>query len=318
MNNPSKPEIYQGFRQTSHYFEGWYFKHVSADGLHSFACIPGVSLSKKDPHAFVQVFLAEHGNEPKLKTYYIRYPLDAFKPQKDAFDVWVGPNHFTSTFIALDLHDDDLDLSGMLTYEGLTPLNKGFLNPSIMGPFAYAPKMECYHGIVSLDHRIKGVLHYGNTQLDFQHGKGYIEKDWGRSFPENYVWIHANHFERDRVSFFFSYAKIPYLGLRFQGLICHLYLDGKHIRFATYNGAKVKREVIGKNDVNYDIKRGSLRLKIEANIDRVVDLPSPKNGTMDHVIKEGLSGTVAITLTRGKTVLFEGTSTTAGIEIMKS
>lgn len=317
MNKPQHPEIYQGFNQTSNYFEGWYFKHVSHDGKFSLACIPGISLSTKDPHAFIQVFLAKHGKTPTLETHYIRFPKDAFSASRDAFDVWIGSNHFTSTFISLDIHEQGLDLEGHLSYHELTPLNKGFLNPSIMGPFAYAPRMECYHGIVSLDHTIKGRVTYQQQTFIFDQGKGYIEKDWGQSFPEHYVWVHANHFPDDKVSFFFSYAKIPYMGLKFLGLITHIYIQGKHYRFATYNGGRVAKEVVAPRRVEYTLKRGSLRLDFHATIDEVADLPSPKHGTMDHVIKEGLSGTVTIKLSRRGRVLYEATSERAGIEIMK-
>ncbi|QII81181.1 hypothetical protein G7057_00970 [Jeotgalibaca arthritidis] len=45
-------------------------------------------------------------------------------------------------------------------------------------------------------------------------GKGYIEKDWGRSFPKNYIWIQSNHFNDNQRSLFFSYAHIPYRRLK--------------------------------------------------------------------------------------------------------
>lgn len=63
MNKANQPEIYQGFNQTQAYFEGWYFKLVSPDQKISIALIPGISLAKKDPHAFVQVFVVHHGDK---------------------------------------------------------------------------------------------------------------------------------------------------------------------------------------------------------------------------------------------------------------
>jgi len=50
------PEIFQGHLNKDRYFEGWYFKYISQDGLVSFACIPGISLNKKDAHAFIQIY----------------------------------------------------------------------------------------------------------------------------------------------------------------------------------------------------------------------------------------------------------------------
>ncbi|MCK7537696.1 MAG: tocopherol cyclase family protein [Marinilabiliales bacterium] len=35
---------------------------------------------------------------------------------------------------------------------------------------------------------------------DFSGGRGYIEKDWGHSFPSAYVWMQSNHFQLARIS----------------------------------------------------------------------------------------------------------------------
>jgi hypothetical protein len=317
MNNVNKPEIYQGFHKTQKYFEGWYFKLVSKDQLTSLALIPGISLAKKDPHAFVQVFLVRHGAKPTLKNVYIRYPIAEFLPEKTQFKVAVGMNQFSLDHLHLDLKQEGFAIKGDLQILNPTPLNQGFLNPSIMGPFAYVPNMECYHGVISLMHTFKGMLNVNGEWIDFTGGKGYLEKDWGTSFPSSYVWMQGNHFPEDKTSFFFSYANIPYVGLKFQGLICHLYLQGKHYRFATYNGGRVRSELIEDKQVEYVLSRGPYRLRIVGSIDQVVNLPSPKFGKMDHTIKEGLSGEILIWLMRGKTILYQGKSTLAGIEIMK-
>jgi tocopherol cyclase len=317
MSHITKPEIYQGFKRRQKYFEGWYFKLVTADRSMSLALIPGISLAKADPHAFIQVFLVHHGEKPSLKTTYVRFPVQEFVADKKAFHVSVGMNQFSFSHVHLDLRQNHLTLQGDLQIENITPLNKGFLNPSIMGPFAYLPNMECSHGVLSLSHIFKGKLKIDGVQVDFTGGKGYLEKDWGSSFPSHYVWMQGNHFSESNTSFFFSYANIPYLGLRFQGLICHLYVNGVHHRFATYNQSKVIAEILSDKQAEYVIKKGPYRLKIIGKIDEVVNLPSPKLGKMDHAIKEGLSGHIALWLMKGKTVLYQGETTLAGIEIMK-
>ena len=55
--------------------------------------------------------------------------------------------------------------------------------PGVMGPFSFVPFMECYHGVVNIDHKISGSLMINNEEIDFTDGYGYIEKDWGKSFP---------------------------------------------------------------------------------------------------------------------------------------
>jgi tocopherol cyclase len=51
-----------------------------------------------------------------------------------------------------------------------------------MGWFAYVPFMECYHGVLSLDHEVNGRLRLGKRETDFSGGRGYIEKDWAAPF----------------------------------------------------------------------------------------------------------------------------------------
>jgi hypothetical protein len=317
MNNPNKPEIYQGFNRKEKYFEGWYFKSVTADKQYSIALIPGISLAKKDPHAFIQVFVVYHGEPTTLKHHYVRFAKEEFVAKKDVFHVAIGRNEFSLSRMHLHIHQDDLHLEGDVLIEGVTPINRGFLNPSIMGPFAYLPRMECYHGVLSMIHTLKGQLSYQGKVISFQNGKGYIEKDWGTSFPSAYVWMQANHFAEKDVSVFFSVATIPYLGLSFQGLIAHIYIQGKHYRFATYNGGKILQEKVSKHHVEYILKKGHYRLKIIGEVSEVADLPSPKYGKMDHTIKEGLSGKITFWLMHKNIILYQGESGLAGIEIMK-
>ena len=54
-----------------------------------------------------------------------------------------------------------------------------------MGWYGYLPTMECFHGILSIDHKLKGALSIDDKKISFNNGRGYIEKDWGRNFPQN-------------------------------------------------------------------------------------------------------------------------------------
>ena len=50
-----RPWAFQGSISRRNYFEGWYFKHVSADKRQVWSFIPGISLSSEGRHAFIQV-----------------------------------------------------------------------------------------------------------------------------------------------------------------------------------------------------------------------------------------------------------------------
>ena len=81
-----------------------------------------------------------------------------------------------------------------------------------MGPFAYFPFMECFHGVLSMKHRVSGSIVVNSKELIFNNGIGYIEKDWGRSFPKRYLWLQCNDFSTEETSIMVSIADIPFLG----------------------------------------------------------------------------------------------------------
>ena len=51
--------------------------------------------------------------------------------------------------------------------------------------------MQCRHEIISMRHNVAGTLKINREQLHFGKGIGYIEKDRGTSFPDQYVWTSA-------------------------------------------------------------------------------------------------------------------------------
>ncbi len=187
------PERYHGWGRRKKYFEGWYYKIVSADEQHAFAFIPGIAMDDQgEKHAFVQVL------DGKAKTAeYIQFPADSFSAASDSFLVELEKNAFTFGKMQLALKD----FSGTLHFSNTVPWPKRWYSPGIMGPYTFVPFMECYHGIVSMDHAVEGTLKIRGKNIDFSGGRGYIEKDWGHSFPSAYFWMQSNHFSRPCISF---------------------------------------------------------------------------------------------------------------------
>ncbi len=312
------PEYFQGNHQKKNYFEGWYYKLVSEDQKHTIAFIPGISLNPKDAHAFIQVFISSKEHlETKLKSYYFKFPKEDFHYSHDRFFVSIGTNYFSLDKISIDLKSDQIKLYGTIQLDQITPIKSSILSPNIMGFFGYLGFMECYHGVISMSHTLDGILLINQVPISFHHAKGYIEKDWGKSFPRAYVWLQSNHFKDESTSIMFSYADIPFLGFYFKGLIANLRYRDKEYRFATYNHSRVKKELIQDHKVQYILKKGLYTLEIEAESTTSIGLASPRNGMMVEQIKEGLSGWIHLKLYRKKTLIFEDTGYHAGIEIMK-
>lgn len=185
-----------------------------------------------------------------------------------------------------------------------------------MGPFGYLGFMETYHGIVSMSHQVKGSILLNKEAISFNQGKGYVEKDWGTSFPSSYTWMQSNHFKDSKTSFMLSYATIPFSFFKFKGLISVLIVQGKEYRFATYNLSSVKQLDYDENSVSITIKKRSLKLVVTATTSDYKDLPSPRLGQMNETIKEGLSGNIHLKLYKKNTMIYEDEGVASGIEIM--
>ena len=315
MSRIKNPILFQGRNKHKQYFEGWYYKHVNQKKDVTLALIPGISNDPLDAHAFIQIiYLSAKMLVPQ--TWYLRYDRSLFSYQDHPFRISIGSSHFYQDKIELDIFEKDVALYGFLEFEQCTPLQTSFWSPSIMGPFAYLSFMECYHGVISMNHKIKGEVILNAKTISFDDGKGYMEKDWGKSFPKEYVWIQSNHFPQEDVSIMISVAHIPFLGMAFEGFIVNLTIGSQEYRFATYNQAKMTLvERIGKTMIKYRFSRKNLILEVTASSDSSVDLKAPKQGKMNHAIKEGLNGKVVIKLTDKEQCIFEGTGIRAGIEI---
>ncbi len=303
------PEEFRGWGKKRRYFEGWYFKMVNDDESAAFAIIPGVAMDERgNQQAFIQVL------DGKRKTaIYHRFDHSLFVPASRKFVLTIGDNRFAADHLRLGLPG----IKGELYFSGNVPWPKPVYSPGIMGPYSFAPFMECYHGIVSMDHSISGNLLIGNENVSFNQGRGYIEKDWGRSFPSAYFWLQTNHFSQPGISLKASVAKIPWLRGSFTGFIAGLWLKNRLIRFTTYNGSVLKRAVATEEKLELVMENKWFTLEISAIRDRATALASPILGLMDGRIEESMT---ALTHARvydrkNKIILLDDTGRNSGLEV---
>lgn len=286
------PILYQGINKWKNYFEGWYFKQVSEDGRTVISIIPGISLGENDPHCFIQVITTRESEDnlknSSLMTEYFRFRLDEFKYLDDPFSIEIRENIFSETGVSLLLESETIKIEGQINFGPLLGIVKNLRQPGIMGFFGYIPNMECFHEIISMSHFLEGTLELNGEKIQFENGKGYIEKDWGISFPKSYLWIQSNHFDGTDAAFMCSVAHIPFLVGSFKGFICNLCLDGTEYRFAIYNGSRLELLEFSSSYTRLILRRRGLVLKIEASMELGGLLKSPHLGAMSCQIKEGL------------------------------
>jgi len=309
------PGTFQGKRKKSGYFEGWYFKCISAAENSAAAIIPGIAagIKGKDSHSFIQVLDGITGEYS-----YIQFPFEAFSYSTKGFSIAIGENRFSERSCVLSIKNPPI--SGELNFDNLKPWPVKTFSPGAMGWFAFLPFMEDYHGILSFSHRITGTLKIRDRVHDFKNGKGYIEKDWGRSFPENWIWMQSNHFSDESASISVSIAKIPWGKKYFTGFIAGFLFKNTLYKWCTYTGAKII-------DLKYE-NSGTVSILIEDRKNRIriravkiggTRLKAPKQGDMGGHVNESLTSNIHVELyTKIKNSwenIFEDKGRMAGLEI---
>ena len=176
------------------------------------------------------------------------------------------------------------------------------------------PFMQCYHGLVSMDHIVSGYIRLADKEYKLDAAKCYIEKDWGVSFPKAWIWNQCNTFnQHEDLSVFASVAHIPWLGSHFIGFIAAVHYKGKIEIFATYNHSKRQTEVDG-NRVTMVFTRGNKKLRIQSVKEKGADLKSPIQGEMLSKVNESLLAKMTVEYTNGSEKI-EDSGNFAGMEL---
>lgn len=303
------PSCFHGWGRNRRFFEGWYYKIVNQDQSEAMAIIPGIAMDEKgQKQAFIQVL-----DGIRETAVYHRFDANEFVPSPKTHSLRIGDNFFTEQQMKLALPE----LKGEVFFDHLNPWSSSVFSPGIMGPFSFVPFMECYHGILSMNHKIRGGFTYQGKPITFEKGKGYIEKDWGHSFPEAYMWMQTNHFSEEGISVKASIAKIPWLGSSFIGHIAGVLLNGQLYEFTTYNGTRLIQCVISSDQVQVEMANRKYRLRLNAKREKSTALAAPISGFMDGRIEESMKAEVEVELYDKitKTILLADTGTSGGIEV---
>lgn len=287
----------------------WYYKNIYHQKGISF--IPGINISDSEPKAFIQIITTN-------MSYFVNYNIKDFKFNYNPFSIKIGNNSFTNEDININIEDKSqkLKIYGNIKYSNSKNINTNIFAPNIMGPFSYIPFMECNHAIISMQNTINGFITINDEIISFKDNKGYIEKDWGCSFPKSYIWCQGNNFKKVNASFMFSVADIPLKLFTFKGFICVLLIDNEEFKFTTYNNAKLVECDIKEESFNITLKRDIFFLNIKSKYNNGLKLSAPVKGKMSKDIFESISTSITVTLKKEKEIIFSDTSNMCGLEIV--
>ncbi|WP_116126643.1 tocopherol cyclase family protein [Lewinella sp. IMCC34183] len=304
------PPRFQGWGRHRQYFEGWYFKVVVPEAGLAYAFIPGISYDAGGKgHSFLQVL-----DGVAATSSYHEYTTNDFRPAAYRFDVQLGPHRFSTERLRVDLPELQVDLS----FRGIHPWTPRRLARGVMGWYGFVPKMQCYHGLVSFHHRMRGTIRVGDTTHDAASGVGYTEKDWGRGFPDAWIWGQSNHLSdaRGPASLMLSVASIPWMGTAFRGFLCTLLLEGEMYIFTTWTGAQSAVTFSPEGtSVTVTFFNSRYHLTVTGHPAPGGQLASPIQGAMTGKINESLRAELDVRLERDGSLVYAGTATWAGLEV---
>ncbi|MBN2365868.1 MAG: hypothetical protein EH225_07595 [Calditrichaeota bacterium] len=291
------PEGYHPPGSQKAFFQGWFFKLVDREKKNILAVIPGVFLKEKDAvsHAFIQILEGR-----THQSFYYSFPLNQFQAARDRLNIRIGDNYFSEQAMRLNLSEDAPEIQGKIEFGQFRPWPVRIFSPGAMGYYAFIPLLQCYHGIISLNHSLRGELKIGADTVTFEGGKGYIEDDWGRSFPEAYIWMQSNHFQEEGTSLAVSVAKIPWLGSHFRGFIIGLLWNGTLYRFSSYNGSQLGGLVLNENQISFTVYNKRYQMDITAVMGSRGNLKGPSDIQIFERVSESLDATISIKLYRKK------------------
>lgn len=274
-------------------FGGYYFKAQS--GEKTLAVIAAYHRSKGAESCSVQI-ISDTG------VWSADYPAGAYHKTKKGFRIRLGENKFTEKGMELCISRSGLEVRGRLRFGDFSPIAY-----DIMGPFCAVPFMECRHTVVSMRHRVDGLITVNGEEYRFKNGIGYIEGDRGRSFPKVYSWTQCC-FENG--SLMLSVADIPIGPVNFTGIIGVVMLEGKEYRIATYLGARPVKI----KDGTVTVRQGKYRLTATLIEKQARPLAAPVSGSMTRTIHESASCKARYRLLREGEVLLDIESDRASFE----
>lgn len=286
-------QYFHGIGKKYPYFEGWYLKHQNQG--RTIAFIPALHADKKGGwSASIQV-VTEDG------AWYFTYPTELCKINRQKFCVRIGENVFSEKGIRIKIESKEISVEGRIRY-GKFQRIKG----DIMGFFRWVPFLQCRHGIISMAHDLTGSFRIcgSNTKeeiISFTGGRGYIETDWGSSFPSSYIWSQCGFGMEEKNSIMVSAADVPVFGFHLPGCICAIHYKGREFRLGTYYGARIKEYGPG----TVTITQGIMTVKVTRLSDHSFALHAPQSGRMQRMIKESPSCLVRYQFWMGRVNVFD-------------
>lgn len=280
-----KPSSLRGNFERSKFFEGWFQKVFSTQHNASFLFIYGYATrNSNDKFGFLQVLI------PNQTPEIVYFPKDEVSCDVDHHIFRMGNNMFTTESIRVSTSDLGIDLKLLNTH----PV-RSFKNS--MGYTYYIPNLPCYHSVLNISQTVSGEIQHKGQCYVLDNEMGYLEKNWGASFPERYFWVHAVDPNDPGVSLLFSRAEIMWLGKTFIKHVGHLRFDGNQIDLRELKNFTFSNIINSPENQTIQIRSVSVQLDIAIKFGTNVLFQGPKGGELSRVIGHQTDAQIEVSLT---------------------
>ena len=273
---------FQGKLNYTRYFEGWYTRIVNPINGNSTVVILGICLNPNHSFGFIQWF------DSNNNVHFKEYPISActFK-HTPSWSVNIGGNRLSEK----QLFVNDAGLAISVKFDEVAVLPRGIWGDGVLGPASYLNVLPCNHAVI-------GLYAMGSLQSHQDRGTAvlaYLEKDWGKTFPNKHIWLQA-FFPSQEGSLMLAIAELNVLGIRFNVYTAALKIDKHTHLFNQYQFAKMNVSHVDSQSVDLMFTYKHKRLHVKARMHDAVKLKSPSESGMGGVVSESLNATVEVTM----------------------
>ena len=276
------PALLQGNLGKHKYFEGWFQKIYSHEHAASFILIYGFATGNMSEEiGFIQLLIPGH------PVVHLNFSKDEIELNKTKHSVQFGHNIISDEHILIQQGGHLIDLRNQHQITNKYKSNS-------MGSYYLVPGLPCYHAILQNDSSLSGTIKVGPIQYNLHNASGYLEKNWGTSFPEKYFWMHAQDPKDSQNQLLFSQADVIWQKRKFTKHFGHLIINGKHLDLRKIPRKKIKYTVDNERNESIYFQQHNMHLHYNLKSVNSVLFKSPQQGTMSHEITHNVDVPISI------------------------
>lgn len=279
------PSGLRGTINRQNFFEGWFQKIYSMEHQASVVIIYGYATQNPpDRFGFIQILVPDE--HPQC--YY--FPKQEVRMDPTNHIVRMGKNLLSTQEVLISTELFQINLRMSVTY----PI-RGLKNS--MGYTYYIPNLPCYHAVLNPAHLVSGSIEYHGKSILLTNERGYLEKNWGTSFPQDYLWLHALDPNDSGVSVLFSYASIEWMGKSFDKHVGHIRFRGIEIDLRELRQVEIQCEKKSPSVYGISLISKTVSLVIEVISVKQVMFKGPNYGKLSRDILHHADSKIFVTLT---------------------